>query len=241
MAQVSGEPPVRILRKELEVVVDDSCLSTTPTHYLAVYQSLGVASRKKCRPRRMVDIIPAHAFILATYCRNLRPIPRPRRAVHATKSPHAGHPILATAAPETDGDLYALRLPLLHIPVPHPSTFEVLLQYFYTGNQKALSLNLIPYFPPWTNSLSDRAYIDPALDGDSGRRWKAKWVVELATQFTPPQLHQFARKVWSVWWNMVALGVADRHIWGVVKFQMSLCHEAAAAQQCQVFRTTRNL
>lgn len=93
-----AEPPLAVIPKEMEVIQHDWALTFTSTHYLAIYTQnrFDELDRTRNAPRiswsyrwrRLVEIYPIKAVVLALWCNYLPPIPpsRPSPKSPACKS-----------------------------------------------------------------------------------------------------------------------------------------------------------
>lgn len=226
VAQAKTERPGTVLPRELEVVMDDYGLSTTPTHYIALYATPTVGPRLH---RHKISVIPVHGFILAMYCSNIRKYLPSKRIITAAKSCRVA---AQDDEPEMEVHRSALRLPVLSIAIPDPSSFMVLLQYFYTGNLRAFCLNAAPYL-----AYEPREFPLDMADKTNEMYMRAL-SCQLAENYPPPELREYWQNLWWLSWNMVALGVSEPRLWAVLNVQTLCLQRAAAIQKDQGMHPT---
>ncbi|CAL1710029.1 unnamed protein product [Somion occarium] len=200
-----AEPPLAVIPREMELVLDVPHLWAKPTHYLAVYHSRSSVPESiqhrlqlNLGYRREVDIIPIHAYYLAAYCANLPPIPPTysRSQIDFLRGPGRGK-----------GGLAGFRLPVIPLPVPVPYTLPIILQYFYTRNLKQFSCNILP---------SSLHLPVNGTDGprDESLRQHATYTLKIPLK----ELEWSAFKTWGVYQNMFTLGVEDDAMWSMMDF-----------------------
>ena len=216
IGQFRCEPPLAMLGKEAEVVMDDMSLATTPTHYLALYPS---KTFRRTRGRRKIIIIPCQGYVLPVYCRNVRHLPPVKRVLEYI---HNYYIDPEGAGPGGMIHLHAMRLPLLPLALPDPSTFAMILQFFHQSVIRQFALNLVPYL---------HAGAPPGLNFLDTAEWKGAAMSELAHRYTPPRLRLIIERLWSVAWNMVALGVSHDIMWRVLRAQWELVQGARQLQE----------
>ena len=224
VVQVRTKQPRKALPKELEVVMDGYGLSTTPTHYIALYGTLALRPKWSQHDHRKISIIPVHAFVLAMYCSKIDNYPPSKRTIRPAGScrmPCEG----GTRKPGVEVQRYALRLPVLPIVIPDPSSFTFLLQYFYTGSLKAFCLNVAPYL------ASEPAGWPVGQGHDTSEGYATTLSDNLARNHPPPALRNFLENLWWLSWNMVALGVSEPTLWAVLSVQTSCLQRAVALQR----------
>ena len=218
VAHLRCEPPLKMLPKELDMVMDDFGLATTVTHYVAVYQTKSLGPPRRRGQPRKVSIMPVHGYILPLFCSKVRHLPPVRRVVQYVRN----HDVPAEGVGAADTiHLHTLRLPVIPIALPDPSTFEIIMQYFHASYTKMLALNLVPYLHPGA------AYPGTFLETTE---WKAAASMEIARRYTPPQVRMFITKMFWLSWNMVALGVDSPMMWRILRADFELVQLARTLQ-----------
>lgn len=206
-----AEPPLAIIPKEMEVLVDNFLVATVPTHYLAVYPSAGPypygpAARVTWQFgfRRDVHFYPIHSIIFAVHCSKFTTVPGSEPVVTAV-----GHGM--PWKPQT-----SVKLPVIPLRVPRVKQFPVVMQYLYTYNWKQFAFNLIPVLP-----MPDLRDDDPTPDDPNApflHIWTIRHAVQLVYSVSPKKIVAMKEHIWGVYQNMVALGIADKKMWQVLCF-----------------------
>lgn len=221
VVQILASKPRTHVSRHLEMVLDDYALTTAPSHYIALYPTASVGPYRSPNERDKISIIPVHAFILALFCSKIRSYPSSARIV----TPGGWHQASSThASPPTDTQYHTLRLPVLPIPLPDPSSFMTLLQYFYTGSLPSFCVNAAPYL------LNLPAGFARGQGDDKSASYMRSLSHALAESYTRPLLRCFWKRLWWMSWNLVALGVSDQRLWDVLHTQTACLSRAVALQ-----------
>ncbi|OBZ76543.1 hypothetical protein A0H81_03142 [Grifola frondosa] len=201
---VISDPPKRALRRKLlPVLMADSGLATSPTHAFAIYQTtrlppLGDPARtlNTLFRRRKAKILVGHAEHFATFCSRIPALPRPDLFFKFLKPPT-----------ETSGAVTAVRMPVIPLAVPDPDAFDHLQQYFYSMLNRNLLFRLIPH---------DLRIPDGANLTDDERT--KRYIEELGATCTVTQLAKYARTVYGLYQNAIALGISHDGLWHTIDY-----------------------
>ena len=204
------------------MVLDDYALTTAPSHYVALYPTASVGPYRSHSEQDKISIIPVHAFILALFCGRIRSYPPSTRIVTPYNWPQSP---VTNASPLADVQYHTLRLPVLPIPLPDPSSFMTLLQYFYTGDLASFSVNAAPYL------LGMPAGFPRGQGNDKSESYARALSLALEKSYTLTLLRRFWERLWWMSWNLVALGVSEQRLWDVVHVQSSCLSRAIALRK----------
>ncbi|KAA1471899.1 hypothetical protein DENSPDRAFT_880854 [Dentipellis sp. KUC8613] len=218
-------PPAPLRTAHLRKTHDLPCTGTgtgtadthLPTHLLAVFDLPFGA------PDTPVTLIPVRADTLAAHLSADIPLPPalpPSTIAHAHPHSHSHAHAHTSASPHSHSHAHTrtLRLPVIPIQVPHAPSIPLLLQHTLFPDPSTLAAQLLPLaaveeFP----SAAAMAHVMAACcDGD-----------RLARYLTYNQ---------GVWKNVLALGVRDREVAGVVQTVWNVTAEARRVWQQQLVR-----
>ncbi|KAF8344056.1 uncharacterized protein EI90DRAFT_2882787, partial [Cantharellus anzutake] len=195
LAAISCDPTLegrRDLPDELTLLVrPDFKSGRLPTHIFVAMDMDG----------KRGTMFPFHDLVLATHCASLPPLPYPPDST----------------APKTEvraNSSVTITLPVVPIRLPNPSLFKPIYDYLYTKNGGRLLSVLIP-LPPSAMPRRDSA-------ASSGTPPSSEFTTlvssALAHTFTIQMLVEQARSIHGLWKNVVALGITDPGLWGVMDF-----------------------
>ncbi|KAH9924974.1 uncharacterized protein BXZ73DRAFT_103351 [Epithele typhae] len=199
------------LPKEINLVIADyDMLSfptngtphSFPTHVFAVWDLPHKTSIEKnpgINPqtgRRQVHMVPAHNVVLAAHCAKWFKLPSSRRSRH-TRVGVNGNGAMGTR----------ITLPVVPLAVPHPPTFNSLLQLLYTHDVGLLLAHMVPVAKPDFKlpTLADPYPENPNYVVETAHR--------LAARYTPHAIVEMLTQVIGLWQNAIYLCVADRFLW----------------------------
>lgn len=193
------------LPSELELFIRDRSqpLEAIPTHLLCVFNPhAGKASKG--------HLFPAHSLVLASQC---------------SKFPQVG-----PATRTMDAERGTTRLPVVPLPVPHPTSFGYLNAYLYTRRVDKVLATLIPLPTQILASISGSMANQPACGAIP------QLSAAMAKTFTLPALVDRAGVIHGMWSNCKALGVDDDRLWKVLELAWDIVVASISASAGQQSR-----
>lgn len=201
LQSVDAVPNPEVLDDEIDIIVDADN-GGLPTHMLAIHDPSEVGTEDQ--PKK-VTMYPVHNVVLASQCSNLPALPL---------YPKKGMMLSKTQCHQ--------QLPVVHLGVPHPESFPLVKDFLYTHDTSALVSYMLPLVPSTTSSSDAAATaLNPDTDFETKaaayREWKRdmsdRYADAIAKQLEPSVILQHLARVYSLYRNVVALGICDERIW----------------------------
>lgn len=206
---VQANPCPSRLDEEIDILVAAG-ISELPTHMIAIHNP---SAEPTADMKRKVTLYPVHNVVLASQCSNLPPLPL---------TPIDARFIAASQIHQ--------KLPVVHLGVPHPDSFPLVKDFLYTQSVLPLLAYMLPFVPaagPFCSAASVAMNPNANVEtrAEATQKWKhqmsEKYASQLAEKHTAQTLLNHCIRTYSLYRNVVALGISNTRIWEM----MDMCWE----------------